>query len=100
MEIDVVGYARHVCSYHANVRVEIWAQIAEYVPNVDAWCVKGDFNMIEFSRERIWGCHTIVHGIELAAWERLRTTLRTTDVWQHEAFMLVTDNLSFSRSDR
>ena len=42
--------------------------------------------MLEDPADRVGGSHVTVHGMELAAWERLCLALRLTDVWQHGAF--------------
>ena len=56
---------------HALAHVEFWVQIVDSIPLVGAWCMGGDFNMLESLDDRKGGSLTTTHGAELAAWERL-----------------------------
>ena len=67
---------------------------------MDAWCIAGDFNMIESLKDRQGGSQIMVHGIELAAWEQLCMALGLHDVWHLADLARERDSLGFSRSDR
>ena len=56
--------------------------------------------MIESFLDRVGGSHCTVHGMELAAWERLCLRLWIDDVWQVLSFGREAWSLAFSRSDR
>ena len=52
---------------HVSTRAHFWEQILEALLKADAWCVGGDFNMIEDMYDRRGGSLTTVHAFELAA---------------------------------
>ena len=56
--------------------------------------------MIESPFDRVGGSLCTVHGVELAAWERLCLRLRIDAVWQMLSFGREAWSLAFSRSDR
>ena len=87
-------------SNHESARVAFWTQLIDALPSVDAWCIAGDFNMIESPEDRQGGSHVTVHGTELAAWERLCMALGLHDVWHLADFARERDSLRFSRSNR
>ena len=99
MHGEHVGVLNVYAPNHASARADFWTQITDALPEVDHWCVGGDFNMLEDPSDRMGGSHVTVQGSELAAWERLCMTLQITDVWQHEAFSRSQGSLSFSQSD-
>ena len=94
-----VGMLNIYAPNHASARARFWEQILEALPRVDAWCVGGDFNMIEDMYDRRGGSLTTVHGSELASWERLCLALHIEDAWHHPCFSQCPDSLRFSRSN-
>ena len=85
---------------HESAQAAFWSQLADAVPSVDAWCVAGDFNMIETREDRQGGNQVTVHGVELAAWERLCLALRLHDVCHLASFARERDSLIFSHSNK
>ena len=81
-------------------RIEFWSYLNNVLPNLENWCIAGDFNMIENLTDRVGGGHITIHGQELAAWERFCFKLRLLDAWQSQSFMQMSSSLLFSRSDR
>ena len=63
---DRWGFLDVYAPNHASVRADFWSQIAEALPLADAWCLGGDFNMLEAPDDRQGGASTTVHGSELA----------------------------------
>ena len=61
-----VGLLNLYASNHASARATFWFQISESLPRANAWCVGGDFNMLETVEDRRGGSQTTVHGSELA----------------------------------
>ena len=95
-----VGLLNIYAPNHASARAQFWDQILGALPRTEAWCVGGDFNMIEDMYDRSGGSLTTVHGAELAAWERLCLAMHIEDAWHHPSFSRRPDSLGFSRSDR
>ena len=62
-----VGMLNIYAPNHTSARARFWEQILEALPQADAWCAGGDFNMIEDMYDLCGGNLTIVHGSELAA---------------------------------
>jgi hypothetical protein len=56
--------------------------------------------MIENVDDRIGGRNVVVHGYELAEWEKLCMKLRMQDVWSLQNFVRSSNSSVFSRSDR
>ncbi len=52
-------------------RIEFWSQLYDVLPIVDNWCIGRDFNMLENFNDRAGGGQTLIHGHELACWERV-----------------------------
>lgn len=94
-----LGFLNVYAPNHASARGGFWTQIADAIPHADAWCVGGDFNMLESLDDRRGGSGTTIHGAELAAWEGLCLRLRISDAWHHPGFVHERDNLLFSCSD-
>lgn len=95
-----LGFLNLYVPNQASARAAFWTQIADALPENEHWCVGGDFNMIEAPGDRIGGSHVMVHGSELAAWERFCMALRIDDVWHLESFGRDHGSLLFSCSDR
>ena len=85
---------------HASARADFWSAIALGLPAADAWCVGGDFNMLERAEDRRGGSLSTILGAELAAWERLYLSLRLEDAWLHPCFARSQGSLAFLRSDK
>ena len=81
-------------------RTKLWNAIREDLPQLEHWCMAGDFNMIEDQQDRVGGSGVTIHGPELAAWERLCLDLRISDVWHMHNFYRPRESLRFSRSNR
>ena len=81
-----LGFLNVYAPNHVSARVEFWSQIADAIPAADAWCVGGDFNMLESPEDRRGGSLTTIHGSKLAAWERLCMMMRISDSWHHPGF--------------
>ena len=94
------GYLNIYAPNHASARKQFWCDIAAAVPQVDHWCMAGDFNMIEDPMDRKGGSSVTIFGEELAAWERLCLKLRILDVWFMPNVYRYNGSLQFSRSDR
>ena len=90
------GFLSIYAPNHKSARAAFWAHLTDALPSVDAWCVAGDFNMSETPEDRQGGSQTMVHGAELAAWERLCLALRFHDVWHLADFARERDSLMFS----
>ena len=81
-----VGLLNLYALNHASARATFWFQISESLPRANAWCVGGDFNMLETVEDRCSGSQTTMHGSKLAAWEQICMFLRLEDVWHHLGF--------------
>ena len=77
-----------------------WTHFVQQLPHVDHWCMGGDFNMIEATRDRVGGSNVVLACNELASWERLCFLLRIQDAWHLPSFHKLSGSLQFSRSDR
>ena len=75
------GFLSIYAPNHESAQAALWTQLIDALPSVDAWCIAGDFNMIESPEDRQGGSQITVHGTELAAWERLCMALGLQDVW-------------------
>ena len=62
-----LGFLNVYAPNHASPRGGFWSHIAEGIPCADAWCVGGDFNMLESPDDRRGGCGTTIHGAKLVA---------------------------------
>ena len=61
------GFLSIYAPNHESARAAFWTQLIDALPSVDAWCIAGDFNMIESPEDRQGGSQVRIHGAELAA---------------------------------
>ena len=61
------GFLNVYVPNHVSARVEFWTRIADAIPLTDAWCMGGDFNMLESLDDRQGGSLATIHVSELAA---------------------------------
>ncbi len=99
-EVNSWGLLNVYAPNHVSARIKFWQDILQALPQVDNWCVAGDFNMLEDPADRCGGSTLTISGQELANWERLSLSLRISDAWHLHSFSKERESLSFSRSDR
>ena len=78
----------------------LWSYMCDTLPQVDHWCMAGDFNMIEDKLDRSGGSQAVLYGSELSFWERLCFKYGFQDTWCSPSFSKHVESLQFSRSDR
>ena len=81
-------------------RRRLWSYLCDTLPQVDHWCMAGDFNMIEDKLDRSGGSQAVLYGSELSFWERLCFKYGFQDTWCSPSFNKHVESLQFSRSDR
>ena len=95
-----LGFINVYAHNAAADRRRLWSYMCDTLPQVDHWCMAGDFNMIEDKLDRSGGSKAILYGSKLSFWKSLCCTYGFEDTWYSFSFSKHVESLQFSRLDR